>query len=138
MSKPIPQISKYMSTTPHTARRNLTLAEAMKLMREHQIRHLPILDGGQLAGILTERDVRMIESLKDVDPAKVLVEDAMEQSVYVVEPGAPLDEVAAEMASKKYGSAVVMQNQHVVGIFTTVDAMSALAELLHTRLAHGA
>lgn len=59
----------------------------------------------------------------------------MEQNVYVVSPSAPLDEVAAEMARKKYGSAVVMQNEHVVGIFTAVDALTALAELLHTRLA---
>lgn len=136
MTKPIPQVSKYMTTTPHTVRPSLTLNEAMKLMREHQIRHLPILEGGQLVGLLTERDIRMIESFKDVDPAKFVVEDAMSQEVYVVPPSAPLDEVAAEMASKKYGSAVVMQNQKVVGIFTMVDAMSALSELLHTRLAH--
>lgn len=136
MTKPIPQISKYMTTTPHTVRPSLTLNEAMKLMREHQIRHLPILEGGQLVGLLTERDIRMIESFKGVDPTKFIVEDAMTQEVYVVPPSAPLDQVAAEMASKKYGSAVVMQNQKVVGIFTMVDALSALSELLHTRLAH--
>src|SRR3990167_4483032 len=127
MTKSIPQVSKYMTTTPHTARPSLTLDEAMKLMRAQQIRHLPILDGGQLVGLLTERDIRMIESFKDVDPTKLLVEDAMAQEVYVVPPSAPLDQVAAEMASKKYGSAVVMQNQKVVGIFTMVDALSALS-----------
>lgn len=135
MSKSIPQISKYMTTTPHTAPPGLTLTEAMKLMKEHQIRHLPILDGGQLIGMLTERDIRMIESLKDVNPALVIAADAMSQEVYAVSPESTLDEVAAEMASKKYGSAVVMQNQKVVGIFTVVDALTALAELLHTRLA---
>ena len=85
---------------------------------------------------MTERDIRVIESFKGVDPTKFIVEDAMTQEVYVVSPSAPLDQVAAEMASKKYGSAVVMQNQKVVGIFTMVDAMNALAELLQTRLAH--
>ncbi len=135
MSKPIPQISKYMTSTPYTVRPSLTLDEAMKLMREHQLRHLPILEGGQLVGILTERDIRVMESFKNVDPTKVLVEDAMEQNVYAVFPSAPLDQVAAEMASKKYGSAVVMQNLKVVGIFTVVDALTALSELLHTRLA---
>jgi acetoin utilization protein AcuB len=39
------------------------------------------------------------------------------------------------MAAKKYGSAIVMQNGKVVGIFTTVDACQALADLLQTRLA---
>lgn len=135
MSKPIPHVSKYMSTSLHTARPSLTLAEAMELMRAQQIRHLPILDGGRLVGILSERDIRTIETFKGADPTKVLVEDAMEQNVYVVTPNAPLDEVAEEMANNKYGSAVVMQNASVVGIFTVVDAMQALAELLHTRLA---
>ena len=135
MTKPIPQISKYMTTNPHTVRPGLPLCDAMKLMRQHQIRHLPILEDGKLVGILSERDIRMIESFKNVDPTKVLVEDAMEQSVYVVSPSAPLDQVAAEMASKKYGSAVVMQNLNVVGIFTAVDALTAFSELLHTRLA---
>jgi acetoin utilization protein AcuB len=39
------------------------------------------------------------------------------------------------MAANKYGSAVIMQNHKVVGIFTTVDACEALAQLLRTRLA---
>ena len=40
-----------------------------------------------------------------------------------------LDEVVATMAEHKYGSAIVVQNQHVVGVFTTVDACRALSEL---------
>ncbi len=43
--------------------------------------------------------------------------------------------VVREMAQHKYGSAVIMQNHKVVGIFTTVDVCKAFAELLHTRLA---
>ena len=65
----------------------------------------------------------------------VSVEEAMNTSVYAVGPDAPLDEVAGEMAGHKYGSAVVLQNGKVVGIFTTVDACRALQELLHGRLA---
>ena len=56
--------------------------------------------------------------------------------VYSVSPETPLDEVVATMGSKKYGSAVVVQNGKVVGIFTTVDLCRAFAELLHTRLAN--
>jgi acetoin utilization protein AcuB len=59
----------------------------------------------------------------------------MSTEVYAVHPESPLDEVASEMASKKYGSAVVLQNGKVVGIVTTVDLCRALAELLHGRLA---
>lgn len=134
MSKPIPKVHKYMTTAPHTIRPDMTLAEAHKLMRQHQIRHLPVLQGGALVGILSDRDLRMVEAFKDVDPKQVAVADAMSTDVYTVSPDAQLDDVAREMSAKKYGSAVVMQNSKVVGMFTAVDGLDALAELLHTRL----
>lgn len=135
MSKPIPPVRKYMTTTPHTIRPGMTLAEAHKIMHQHNIRHLPVLDGGALVGMVTERDLRLVEAFKDVDPKKVPVSDAMATEVYTVSPDAPLDEVVREMAAKKYGSAVVVHNENVVGVFTAVDGLDALAELLHTRLA---
>lgn len=104
------------------------------MMREYNIRHLPVLDGGRLAGIITARDIALVETLRDVNPDEVTVEDAMSEDVYTVSPDAPLDEVVGEMASRKYGSAVVMHNQKVVGIYTTVDVCSTLSDLLHTRL----
>ncbi len=135
MSKPIPTIQKYMTTSPHSIGLEQTLAKAHAVMREHGIRHLPVLHGQKLMGLVTERDLRLVESLPDVDPTKVSVEEAMSTVVYSVGPDQPLDEVVATMAERKYGSAVVMQNGKVVGIFTTVDVCRALAELLHSRLA---
>jgi len=134
MSKPIPSISKYMTTTPYTADRSLTLASASKLMREKGIRHLPVMEGDTLLGIITERDIRFAESFSIVDPEQVTVYGAMTEEVYAVGPETPLDEVVDTMAEKRYGSAVIVQNQIVVGVFTTVDACRALSELLSTRL----
>lgn len=135
MSKPIPSVSKYMTTSPHSIGVEQTLARAHAMMREYAIRHLPVLHGGKLVGILTDRDVRLLESFTDVDPATTSVEEAMSSVVHSVGPDAPLDEVVATMAEHKYGSSVVIQNGKVVGIFTTVDVCRALAELLHSRLA---
>lgn len=135
VSKPIPTIQKFMTTAPHTIGADQTLSKAHAMMREHSIRHLPVLSGGKLVGVLTDRDLRLVESLKDVDPAKLMVEEAMTSDVFVVEPDMSLDEVVGTMGSKKIGSVVVMQNQKVVGIFTTVDVCRAFAEMLHTRLA---
>lgn len=135
MSKAIPTIQKYMTTSPHSIGIDQTLTHAHQMMREHHIRHLPVLSGGQLVGMLTDRDLRFIETLKDVDPTEVKVEEAMSSEVYSVSPDSQLDDVVSEMAQHKYGSAVIMQNHKVVGIFTTVDVCKAFAELLHTRLA---
>jgi len=134
MSKPIPRIQKHMTTSPHSIGIDQTVAKAHAMMNEYKIRHLPVLEGGKLVGLLTDRDLRLVESFKDVDATKLKVEEAMSSVVFSVEPDAALDEVVGTMAERKYGSAVVMHNGKVVGIFTTVDVCRALAELLHSRL----
>jgi acetoin utilization protein AcuB len=134
MSKPIPSIQKYMTTCPHTIGRGQPMSVAHQLMREHRIRHLPVLDAGRIVGLVSDRDLSFIETLLDVDPKKVLVEEAMTPEPYVVAPGSALDEVVSTMAARKYGSAIVADHGKAVGIFTTVDACTAFADLLQTRL----
>jgi len=136
MSKAIPSVQKYMTTSPHTIGDDQPMSVAHRLMREHRIRHLPVLRGSKIVGLVSDRDLNMVETLKDVDPQTVLVGEAMTQDPYQVSPDAALDEVVSTMAESKYGSAIVTQNGKVVGIFTTVDACRAFSDLLHTRLAH--
>ncbi len=130
MSRHIPPISKYMTHAPHTIGRDQTLTAAHHMMREHRIRHLPVLAGGRLVGLLSERDLALIETLHSVDPDMTLAEEAMTQAPYAVASDTPLDEVAATMAEQRYGSAVVMDHDKIVGVFTTTDALQALVELL--------
>ncbi len=136
MTKTIPQIKKYMTTDVQTIGDEQPMSVAHRVMREQQIRHLPVLHQGKLVGVVTDRDLRLIETLRDVDPAKVAVSEAMTCDVYTVTPDAPISEVVGTMASSKYGSAIVVDHGHVVGIFTTVDACNAFADLLTTRLTH--
>ncbi len=131
--KSVPTIQRYMSTSPYTIGAEQSLRTADNLMREQGIRHLPVLHGNRLVGVISNRDVAIIMSLDGVDPDKITVEDAMTQDVISVSPDAPLDEVAAMMAERKAGSVVVEQNHKVVGIFTTVDGMTALVEVLRAR-----
>jgi acetoin utilization protein AcuB len=130
MAKTQDTIEEYMTRSPHSIGDDQSLARAESVMREHDIRHLPVLHGGHLVGIVTERDVRLVETLDDIDPGLITVSDAMSQSVYAVSPDTPLKTVAAEMAAHKYGAAVVMRGRDIVGIFTTVDACRALASLV--------
>lgn len=135
MSKPIPTVDRYMTTTPVTIEARETLVNAQHLMHEGNFRHLPVLDGAKLVGVLTARDVQLIAAFDGVDLRLLTVSDAMTAHPWSVSPRAPLDEVVAEMAEKKYGAALVVDNDRVVGIFTAIDALTAFAELLHTRLA---
>jgi acetoin utilization protein AcuB len=66
--KSIPTIQKYMTPMPHTIGSDQSLQKAHELMREFKIRHLPVLKGGKLVGILTDRDIALVETLKDVNP----------------------------------------------------------------------
>jgi acetoin utilization protein AcuB len=123
-----PSIESFMTPVVHTIRSNAPLSDAHAVMREHHIRHLPVLEGGALVGMVSERDMHLVESLGVGKANEITVEEAMSQDVLVVEPTADLSEVARLMAERKAGSAVVVHDQKVKGIFTTQDALWVLAK----------
>lgn len=123
-------ISDLMTKSVHTIGTSLSLADAAKMMNKHKIRHLPVLEQGALVGLLSDRDVQLVTSLSDLDPTCLLVEDAMSQAPWTVTPETPLLQVAQHMAETKIGSAVVMEHDKIVGVFTTTDGMRALSLLL--------
>jgi acetoin utilization protein AcuB len=125
-----PTVDQFMTKSPYTIGHEQTLAAAHRKMREHSIRHLPVLNAGRLVGIVSQRDLHFIETLNDVDAEEVQVSEAMSEGAYTIGPRATVRKVAAEMAEQKYGCAVVMEKEHVVGVFTTVDALRALSSLL--------
>src|SRR6266487_4324746 len=98
----IPTIRKFMTANPHTIGQEQPLAVAHRMMRENHVRHLPVLEGGKLVGVLSQRDLHLIETLRDVDQATTTVEEAMTMEVYVTAPNTPLDEAARLMAEHKY------------------------------------
>ena len=132
--KAVPTVQKYMSYVPKSIGCDQTIAQASEFMRKLHLRHLPVLKGGNLVGILTDRDINLVSSFKDVDPTKMTVEEAYMADPYFTKPTTPLNEVVAHMAEHKYGCALVVDNGKLVGIFTEIDAYKALSELLETRL----
>ena len=127
---PIATIVRHMTSSPATIEADRSLAEAHRVMRRHGIRHLPVTAAGSLVGILSLRDLHLLETLRGVDPEKVTVDEAMTRSPYSVDPGAPVEEVARILADNKWGSAVVVDGGKVVGMFTTTDALKLLGRLL--------
>lgn len=128
----MPTVGEYMTPSPVTIGDDQPLERAHALMREHRIRHLPVLHGGKLVGVLSMGDLHLLETLGDRDLVNVKVEEAMTPDPWVVSADAPLEEVAAEMAEHKYGTAIVSDGRRVVGIFTTIDALRALTESLRS------
>jgi acetoin utilization protein AcuB len=99
-------------------------------MRSAGIRHLPVVEKGVVVGVLSARDLLLLESLPKVDPHEAHVYEAMIRDVYAVSPDAPLGEVVETMIERKLGSAIVVDALDVVGVLTTIDALRALHELL--------
>ncbi len=128
---PKPTVARFMTASPVVIEQERTLAEAHDLMRRHGIRHLPVLHRGRLVGVLSQRDLYLLETLRGVDISTERVGEAMTADPFTTSREAPLDEVAAEMAEHKYGCTVVLEDDGgVVGVFTTVDALRALATIL--------
>lgn len=124
------RIADCMTKSPVTAERRTSLAEALKIMEDHGFRHLPVVDGKKLIGLVSERELRALENMQGFNSAGCTVEDFSLVPPYAVGPDAPVREVAAEMAKRRVGSAAVVQGEEVVGVFTTVDALQLLARLL--------
>jgi acetoin utilization protein AcuB len=123
-------VRQYMTVAPHTIGAEQPLPRARASMNSLRVRHLPVLHGGQLVGVVSERDIALIETLKGIDPEKVRVEEAMSPWVWSVHPDTPREVVAATMAERKYGCVVVIDGGAVAGIVTTTDIARALAGLL--------
>lgn len=128
-------IRELMTASPHTIGADQPIDEAMRRMRVAQIRHLPVLEGAQLVGLLSDRDVRLVEAL---DKSKQMrVADAMSPEPYVVDADEELSAVVSTMATRKIGSAIVTDKRRVVGIFTTTDALHLLMRHLVVDELHG-
>lgn len=123
-------IADVMTRGTHTIGHDRPVTEAEARMREYGVRHLPVLDGGVIVGIVSERDVAMVEALRGVDPKTTPIEEAMASAPYCVGPKTALTEVLTHMIEHKYGSAVVTEHDRVLGIFTTIDALRLLRSTL--------
>lgn len=120
-------VDDVMTEQPITIGRNETLATAHTMMRQHGVRHLPVLEHGELVGLLSQRDLYLLESIGGADLERDTVDDAMTTDTYAVAPTTPIEEVAETMARERYGCAVVMERDRVIGIFTATDALDLLA-----------
>jgi len=127
----MPAIESYITRQPWTVRSSAHISVARQLMREHKIRHVPVLEAGKLVGIVSERDLLLLGKLLGESSADATVEEAMTQDVFCAPLDAAADGVVEHMAERKLGSCVVVdKHDNVVGIFTTVDALQFFADVL--------
>ena len=129
-----PMIGTYMTRSPHSIDAEASIKQAQAMMKDYDIRHLPVTKDGKVVGILSDRDVKVAYGLRGVEPSGLPVSAVCQKDPYIVDSQALLRQVAHTMAVRHYGSIIVVDDGKLVGIFTTVDACRVLTSMIEARL----
>lgn len=132
------KVRELMTREPLSVTVDTPVVEARRLMLEHRIRHLLVKDGGRLAGIVTDRDIRLnlpspatSLSIWEVNYllARMTVASVMTSTVITVDPNRDVAEAARIMLDHKIGALPVVDGGMVVGIMTETDILRAFTRL---------
>lgn len=135
-------VEKRMKPHPITVSPKDSFRHAMSLIRQKGIRHLPVVEGNRLVGIVTDRDLRQASP----SPAtsleihelhylleKVRIHEIMTQKVYTVTPETAIEEAARLMLQHKIGGLPVLKDGALIGIITETDILTAFVEVMGIR-----
>jgi acetoin utilization protein AcuB len=121
-------VGRRMTARPVTVEPGARVEEARRLLEQHRIRHLPVVEGQRLVGIVTDRDLRMAAGLPQT-AAPMVVADVMTPSVITVGPETTIEHAAMLMADNKIGGLpVVNDDDELVGIVTESDILNVFLE----------
>ena len=136
----------HMTTSVKSGRSNDTLYAAAKHLRDHHIRHLPIVHNGRVIGIVSDRDIHrgitnewiehergnwdIDEDDEDERNPRHCVRSIMSKRVETIDPHTTLSDAADRMINLRIGSLPVTENQELVGVLTETDLMQALEAAL--------
>jgi acetoin utilization protein AcuB len=136
-------VRERMSSKPATVTADMPITEALRLLRDRQVRRLPVLDAqGNLIGIVSEKDLLYASpspatSLSIYEMhyllARLQVREVMATEVITVEPDVPVEEAARIMVDHKIGGLPVMEAGRMVGIITQTDIFEVFLELFGAR-----
>ncbi len=135
------RVGQWMTKEPLTVGPKESIVVARMIMRQREIRRLPVVEGEHLVGIVTDRDLRSAWA-SDANTLtaqelqylleRIPVRDVMTSPVITVSPETPLDEAVRLIREKKIGGLAVLTGERLVGILTQTDVFRAFAQVLHT------
>ncbi len=122
-------VRHWMSTDLVTIGKNASIQEALALMKQEAVRHLPVVDKWMnLLGWITDSDLRgvLIASMLE----ELTLEDVMIRKPVVIHPETPLEEAARILLDMRIRGLPVVENDRLVGILTVADILSAFITFL--------
>jgi len=132
-------VERWMKANPITVGPQDSFRHAMNLIRQRGIRHLPVMEGGRLVGIVTDRDVRQASPSAATSLEihelhylleKIKIRDIMTSEVVTATPEMPIEAAARLMLTHRIGSLPVLRGVALVGIITETDILSAFVEVM--------
>ena len=133
MFHPPPSLKVAMTPFPYAIGVDASLAEAGRLMAEHDVHHLPVTDDDHMiVGILSGLDLMAVTKGKRQGNG-MRVRDVCVTDVYIVDLDEPIDNIVLTMAERHIGSAVVTRHGKLAGIFTWIDACRCFGDYLRAK-----
>ena len=133
------QVRELMTTEVTTVQETDSLIDAAMIFSRSTVRHLPVLRGKQLVGVITERDVKRFapgllsgvssEQYQQVMESTPLAR-VMTREMLTVKPDQPVSEAVNLLYTKRIGCLPVVENNDLVGIITTTDVLRLMAQMM--------
>ncbi len=122
------RVGQIMRKKPVTITPEKRVGQALKLMQQHNIRHLPVVKDGRIVGWITSRDLREVLLASMLE--KITVGDVMVQAPIQVTPDTSMEEAARLVHEHKIGGMPVVEGDRLVGVITMHDLISAFLSML--------
>jgi len=122
------QVKKRMTKKVVTIGKEATITDAINLMKEHSIRHLPVVEERELIGWVTESDIRgayLASLIEQVSIGDIMIKDPI-----TIAPEANLEEAAELLYRHGIGGLPVVDKSKLVGVITVADIMAAFIEVM--------
>jgi len=133
--KKIPTLKAAMTPFPYSVQLQTTLNAVRNLMQAHNIHHIPVMNNGNIVGVITETDIdtrqKMMDGGDNEKPLEVL--HVPMSKAYIVDINEPLENVLLTMANKRIGATVITKHGKLVGVFTYIDACRYFGEYIKAK-----
>ena len=124
------QVNKYMTKTPSFVSKDEKVLNAKKMMYQLGCTHLPVLEAGNVVGVISERDILYLFQIESEDIENLTVEEAMTEDFYAANVDDDITSVSRYMADNRIGSAIILDhNNKLAGIYTYTDALKAIVDI---------
>jgi acetoin utilization protein AcuB len=137
-------VSGWMTMKVYTVGPDDHLSDALSLMKERRIKHVPVVKGGRLLGMISDRDIKEYSPSRATSLdiyelhyllAKTRIKEVMHPQVRTTTPDTPVEEAARIMLDEGIGCLPVLEADQLVGIISDRDIFRALVDI--TGIRHG-